>query len=92
MREKPTTPILTIDEHDDFLCSCGNTAIGGGFYPMVLSKDGKTATEVEPLIDGPWDEHTYGCADCEATFYVTLKNDEDNSVVIPGVYRKCEWF
>ena len=44
---------------DDWTCACGNTSMAEGFFPSLA--DG---TEVEPLIDGPWDGKTVLCTSC----------------------------
>jgi hypothetical protein len=55
---------ITIGEHigrdGDWLhCICGNTPGASGFQTCL--PDG---TEVEPDVDGPWDEHSYLCLTC----------------------------
>ena len=42
----------------DWVCPCGNEPHMDGFYPY---QDG---TEVEPDVDGPWDEIHYFCGSC----------------------------
>lgn len=58
--ETPTKERITHepDNEEAWICICGNTPSGGGFYPCD-----KEGNEMEPVIGSDWDG-LYVCADC----------------------------
>lgn len=58
--ETPTKERITHepDNEEAWICICGNTPSGGGFYPCD-----KEGNEMEPVIGSNWDG-LYVCADC----------------------------
>jgi hypothetical protein len=63
-----------------WICICGNTPTGGGFYPCDKNGD-----EMEPSIGSDWD-NLYVCADCgriinQATLEVVGRNPHPKMLV-----------
>lgn len=55
----PAEEWITAEAEDAWLCICGNQSHLDGFWPCTA--DG---TEVEPTVDGPWDEKLVLCRRC----------------------------
>jgi hypothetical protein len=57
---EPTVVRISHEEGDEdaWVCVCGNTPSGDGFYPCD-----KKGNEMEPLIGSDW-ENLYVCAGC----------------------------
>lgn len=94
-RLKNPNPTLTITPGDVWACTCGNRAELDGFYTTVTDRepsgtpaDRVLAREVDPIIGGEWDGHTFTCARCGATYRVpTDGNTATYAATIIGVYR-----
>lgn len=54
-------------DKDAWICVCGNTPAGGGFYAST-----KEGVEVEP--DGKWNGIYYVCFDCKAVINFNTRN------------------
>jgi hypothetical protein len=52
------TEIIGDPYDDDWTCLCGNDTSAEGFYPVYKGR------WIEPLINGPWDSLSVGCASC----------------------------